>query len=246
MHTRCPYCEAVFRVSVAQITAADGRVRCGQCQGVFDAMHNMQETEPEEPPPPPPAKFTHVSPTLQRIQEKDQDRPRTTSNPLAGLRSPGGNKSLAAQLVLALLLILALPVQYAWFHRLQWAQSPDTRPWAESLCALAGCELPPLRDLDKIELISRDVRAHPRVKGALLITATLINRADFEQPYPTIRIGLSDLQGRTIAARDFTPDTYLRGQNNGDRAMPSQIPVQVKLETLDPGPAAEAFEFDFL
>ncbi|MBP6096499.1 MAG: zinc-ribbon domain-containing protein [Methyloversatilis sp.] len=41
MLSRCPACATVFRVDTAQIRARDGRVRCGRCQAVFDALDAM-------------------------------------------------------------------------------------------------------------------------------------------------------------------------------------------------------------
>lgn len=39
--TECPHCQARFRVSLAQLGQAAGKVRCGQCQQVFDAAKQL-------------------------------------------------------------------------------------------------------------------------------------------------------------------------------------------------------------
>lgn len=36
--TRCPHCKAAFKVSESQLSVANGRVRCGACMNVFDAL----------------------------------------------------------------------------------------------------------------------------------------------------------------------------------------------------------------
>ena len=36
--TQCPHCKASFKVSEDQIAAANGRVRCGACMNIFDAI----------------------------------------------------------------------------------------------------------------------------------------------------------------------------------------------------------------
>ena len=41
--TRCPYCQTRFRVTPRQIEAARGRVRCGHCLYVFNALEHAQE-----------------------------------------------------------------------------------------------------------------------------------------------------------------------------------------------------------
>lgn len=46
MLTRCPSCTTTFRISPEQLKARQGRVRCGKCRNVFNAL----ETLVEEPP----------------------------------------------------------------------------------------------------------------------------------------------------------------------------------------------------
>jgi predicted Zn finger-like uncharacterized protein len=57
MLTRCPGCATTFRVTPEQVKARHGRVRCGRCQHVFDAIEYLIEAAPppapavETPPP---------------------------------------------------------------------------------------------------------------------------------------------------------------------------------------------------
>jgi len=41
--TQCPHCRTSFRVSQAQLSAAQGAVRCGACLHVFNAQQHLQE-----------------------------------------------------------------------------------------------------------------------------------------------------------------------------------------------------------
>ncbi len=41
MQTRCPECQTSFRVTPEQLKARAGKVRCGQCQGVFNALDSL-------------------------------------------------------------------------------------------------------------------------------------------------------------------------------------------------------------
>lgn len=41
MLTSCPFCSATFRVSQQQLDAAEGMVRCGDCDGVFNAAEHL-------------------------------------------------------------------------------------------------------------------------------------------------------------------------------------------------------------
>ena len=43
MLTRCPSCATHFRVTPEQLKARTGRVRCGECQNVFNALDSLIE-----------------------------------------------------------------------------------------------------------------------------------------------------------------------------------------------------------
>lgn len=43
MLTRCPRCETTFRVTPEQLKARQGKVRCGECQEVFNALDTLIE-----------------------------------------------------------------------------------------------------------------------------------------------------------------------------------------------------------
>lgn len=52
--TRCPNteCQTTFRVTPEQLSARGGKVRCGQCQQVFNALEHLIEAEAAATPPP--------------------------------------------------------------------------------------------------------------------------------------------------------------------------------------------------
>jgi len=62
MLTRCPACETHFRVTAEQLRARSGRVRCGQCQHVFNALDSLIEV-PMAGPGPLPARTRELRPT---------------------------------------------------------------------------------------------------------------------------------------------------------------------------------------
>jgi predicted Zn finger-like uncharacterized protein len=47
MKTRCPNCQTVFRITSEQLNARAGKVRCGHCRKVFNALDNLLETRNE-------------------------------------------------------------------------------------------------------------------------------------------------------------------------------------------------------
>jgi predicted Zn finger-like uncharacterized protein len=48
LFTRCPDCQTNFRVTADALRVADGHVRCGRCNGVFNAYAGLRE-EPDTP-----------------------------------------------------------------------------------------------------------------------------------------------------------------------------------------------------
>jgi len=143
-----------------------------------------------------------------------------------------------------LLMLATLALQYVYYYRQAYAENPQLRPVLAEICRFTGCELPPRRDLSAIVLGDHLVQSHPRYKDSLLITATLINRADFAQPYPVLEVIMTDLQQNEIARRRFLPNEYLVGENGAKEFAPrSEVPVM--LEVLDPGKQAVGFEFNF-
>lgn len=46
MLTRCPHCETTFRVGPEQLKARQGKVRCGECRAVFDALDALIDDTP--------------------------------------------------------------------------------------------------------------------------------------------------------------------------------------------------------
>ncbi|MDJ0893469.1 MAG: DUF3426 domain-containing protein [Gammaproteobacteria bacterium] len=152
-----------------------------------------------------------------------------------------------ARLTALALLLLALAFQYAWFmptellHRV-----PAAQPALAWLFERLHRELPVPRDMSRIHLLSRDVRVHPNFGNVLLVNAQLVNKAQYSQPYPTVRLILFGVNGNVIAARGFRPQDYLTPEVRIDRGMQPGTPVQVGLELVAPGTTAVSYEFQFL
>lgn len=123
---------------------------------------------------------------------------------------------------------------------------PEWQPVLASVCEKLPCRDSSRKAVDQIQLMSRNISQHPKVKTALLIKAAILNRASFAQRYPNIQITLSDLTGSTVAQRTFTPAEYLGSLYNPFLQMKPGKPVHIALEVLDPGNTAINFEFKFL
>ncbi len=141
-------------------------------------------------------------------------------------------------------MLAGLAFQYIYYHRATLAEEPGLRPALAHLCELTGCQLPPQRELSRIELSKHLVQVHPRYVHSLLITATLVNRADFAQPYPVVEVIMTDLEQKQVARRRFLPREYLIGDKS-ERLLPPETEVPLILEVVDPGKDAVGFEFNF-
>ncbi len=68
--TQCPHCNARFRVSSDQLSVADGRVRCGACLNVFDAIA-YSVANPQQPKS---ASDTEQPNSLLATESSDQEK----------------------------------------------------------------------------------------------------------------------------------------------------------------------------
>ncbi len=146
----------------------------------------------------------------------------------------------------SIVLMVIFLLQTVYFKHNDLARAPSLRPWIETFCGYMSCDFNLPTDVRQLELVSHDIRSHPKVKSALLVTTTIINNAGFTQPYPGLQITFSDLNGQRVAMRRFAPREYLAPGIKQDAGMPPNTPVQVELEMMDPGSNAVNFEFDFI
>lgn len=145
-----------------------------------------------------------------------------------------------------LLLLLALGAQWAWLERARLLSDPRVVRFVETACARLGCKVPIVRAEQRIALLARDVRPHPSVAGALVISATLANQAPFAQPYPLVEITLADPNELRIAMRRFRADEYIVDGQTLARGLAPGATAAISFEVEDPGKNAVAFEFKFL
>jgi hypothetical protein len=135
---------------------------------------------------------------------------------------------------------------YLYHERARLYEYPWLADWVVRTCAYLGCEVPPQRALDRIRLVERKVYSLPQRPGVVMVTATLVNRAPFAQPYPLMQLSFTDLQGRVVASHRLAPHQYLRRAPAAGALMPPNAHIAVQAEMPDPGKAATAFQFAFL
>jgi predicted Zn finger-like uncharacterized protein len=261
MYAQCPECLTIFKLDGADLAAANGSVRCGHCAAVFDALRTLAAQLPPEPieslavhapqsaPPqldlpvfrPNPAQSTLFAEPAERTRASE----RSSLPAFAAARRRARSTRTWPWLAACALLLLTLTGEIAWSERARWIDNAQVRSWLDPACARLGCHLPLRHDPARLELLSRDIRPHPSVPGALIISATLRNDAAFAQPYPTVEIVLSDLDEKRIAMRRFHPGDYLSDSRAIAAGLGPGASTALVFEVADPGKNAIAFQFDF-
>lgn len=216
------------------------------------------ETDPEPPPFELQSRASSphwFDPALESAHLEDDDAdesahpyadtpvPRFVSDPTRAPPAVAGERRWPRRLLVAVLAVLLL-VQCIVAERDTLAAHAQSRPWLEYACAGLGCSLPAWHDPTAMDVMTRDVRPHPSVPNALLISASFRNEARWAQAWPGLQLTLSDLDGQPIAQRRFLPAEYLGLGAPVQLIQPDQT-ASITLEVRDPGKQAVAFEFEF-
>jgi predicted Zn finger-like uncharacterized protein len=284
MYTECPQCHAIFRVTQEILQAAAGKVRCGECSTVFQAVkpqkpeatatstdNSVLQSKTIERKKPrqvkKPASVDRRGSSQQRpvastssfhrhdeydkpdAEEKPADTefaPKYLPIPVAPQRLKLKRKRPVWVIPVLAILGLLLVGQALTANRKYLGSKPFFRPVVTAVCKVSGCEVPVHKNLDAIELLNHGVFSHPTVPGALMIKGMIQNKANFEQPYPVIELGFSDIRGKPVAMRRFGPNEYLDLRKEHPEKMPIGKNIPIRVEVIDPGKNALAFEFDFL
>ena len=244
MQTECPECHTIFGISDTQLEQAEGQVRCGHCLVIFNAQC-IVEKPPEE----------SVEPKINDNILLDNDNADTVLADVipAELRAETRNKKRHYGLLgsfiwtLGILSMLAMIVfQYAYHERLRLIQHNELRPWMMEFCRYARCELPAPRDTSRINLNHKNIFSHPNVSNALMISASMVNQAEFDQAFPLLSLKFENVRGEIITGRQFKPFEYLSIPASQISNMTPGEAVSINIEILDPGKDMVSYTFDFL
>lgn len=95
----------------------------------------------------------------------------------------------------------ALAGQVMWGQRDALAvQHPSLAPMLQTLCAMAGCELQPRRQIGDVVIGSSGFRQLPR-SGQYQWSLSLENRSDFPVAMPAVELTLTDAQDKLLLRR---------------------------------------------
>lgn len=264
MYTKCPECNAIFRVTDEQLSIAEGLVRCGICDAVFNGREHIEEDHDPDVETEQQHQFEEPleTETEETYEEKEWDDREEDSNededelidadviPTVIRDDFGGNPLTKSNnpMQIAAFTFGAIALAIIFLGQISYWQDIDILPrsWVNSFCKPLGCDDQSKRNLEAIKILNRNIYTHPNVKKALMITASFVNQAQTAQSYPIMQISLLDTQGKIVAVRRFSPKDYLVNKSLVDTLMSPNQPVGARLEVLDPGSKVIAYEFEFL
>jgi predicted Zn finger-like uncharacterized protein len=261
METTCNQCKSRFRITEKQLKQAYGKVCCGECGSVFNAMIGLKNYDGELPPD-------------YLLQQYDEDEPfiddTVTELVYADEPSMHPNESEpenAPELslheamygskrrsfltmspltwLIGILLLSAIGVAQAiYYQRYELIENPRYQQQVINICQLLPCAPSQFSSTEQIRLLERNVFTHPVSSNALMMTGSFVNKAPFAQKLPDMLISLFDVKGKLIANRLFAAPEYLLTDKNRSVMQPEK-PVQFRLEVIDPGVDALTYEFEF-
>jgi len=207
----------------------------------------VPEPEPEPEPDPEPTPEPESEPEPEPIAE-----PEPASEPEPEPEKPAEPEATAKEWepvpaapalpprwpwVIGMLVLLIVGAgQLAYIFRTELAVvAPELRPALVAGCDLLGCTLP--RPL-KPELVGIETSDLAPESDGLLLTATLKNRAPFEQDYPHLELTLTDTQDAALVRKVLAPADYLPTGLDAAQGFAARGEVAIRLSlTTDDVPA---------
>lgn len=253
LYTRCPACHTVFQLEAKHLAQAGGVAQCGGCRKVFNVLAALFDDWPTAQDTP--ASTGGMPPVLPAPSQGSLNLPDPIpddATPVIFDTESDADDGRPPVLVLddspapppawhgyawragAALLALGLVVQLISMDSAQRA-------------ALFGAGAPAgPQGADAVQLVARDLHRHPSLDDAVVVSATLVNRAGHPVPYPVIEVRLFDASQQIIGVRRLEPDEYLSQDDaaNGQMAPDVMLPVLLELVAGDGDP--QGFEFRFL
>jgi len=223
MVTSCPQCLTAFRVTEHELDAKDGKVRCGKCQHVFNALSRLAKADPRsskreatalQPPPPPKPFFTDTA---------------SLDSKLASPRTRFKFSRWLSALLVCLLILLALLQAVFYLRTPIAAQWPMLRPHLVAICAVVQCTVDLPQQAELLTIDDSDMLEDAEREGVVHLSATLVNNASFTQAYPLLEITLTDAYDRPVVRRAVSAGGYLpTGLQMQDGIAPGES-VQIRL-----------------
>jgi predicted Zn finger-like uncharacterized protein len=252
--TRCPVCQALFRVGPEQLRARAGQVRCGRCNEVFDGLAHLVSESPgktgavveitQPPAAEAPEQATATEPATATVVDATPAIRPAVAQP-AAVYEPAPAPATALDrpqqqwkmLAVSALLLVLLVAQLALRQRdMLAAQHPALRGTLAALCAVVGCEVRLPRSVDRLAIEGNEMVAeNAKEPSRVVLIATLRNNADFPVAFPALELSLQDAQAEVLARRVLRPADYLAAGTDPAQGIAARGEVDLRLN-LDTGP----------
>lgn len=245
IQTLCPACGTTFRVTPEQLKAKQGKVRCGKCQHIFNAIETLHDVAAQPvsiPPIESQPEFAvmedsnaempeDVSVLPVPVVEPQDETPWHEDEPQHLGESQAEPQRRAWPWALASVpTLLLLMLQLVLHYRVELSTvSPAMKPLLLALCRPFECDLPLPRLSDLVSLESSDLHPDPRQKDQLILAATLKNRAPFAQAHPHLELTLTDPLDKAILRRVLVPAEYLAREASGTKGFAGNSEIAVNL-----------------
>ena len=130
----------------------------------------------------------------------------------------------------ALLLLLVLLAQAAYQYRSALiVLFPEMKPYAAELCAQLGCDLPLPRRIELMSIEASDLQADTTNPNIMVLSATLKNRAIFDQQLPSLELTLTNAQDQPVVRRVLTPQDYIGGAGSAQAGFATNTEIAIKV-----------------
>lgn len=134
-------------------------------------------------------------------------------------------------------------LQMVYLYRSEIAQgNPSLRPILERWCARLDCRIELPRQADLINIDTSDLQPDPNRKEHLILTATVKNRAAFDQAFPHLELTLTNARNQALARRVIVPEAYLPAEVKLAEGFPAHAEVGLRLVVNASGVGATGYQ----
>ena len=260
MYTKCPECNSVFRISEELLEIAEGLVRCGICDAVFNGTEHLHDDEQQSQNLDNIYQEQEIGDDENNIyltdddtyldHQDDEDTLIDSESIPTVIRDDFGGGLLSKTnnpLQIAMWTTGSIALTLFFLGQITFWQNIDVLPrtWVNNFCTIIGCSSNVERNLTAIRILNRNIFTHPNVNDALMVTTSFVNESESSQPFPALQIALLNTQGEIVAIRRFTPTDYLVNKDLLEAKMPPNQPIGARLEVFDPGSTVIAYEIEF-
>jgi predicted Zn finger-like uncharacterized protein len=246
--TRCPACHTVHPVNAALLAQGNGRYLCGRCNKTSNALAALFDRWPDAGERPRERGELPILGVAIKLQAEPPEPDSNETDEALQLQAAERTRRLfrVFWITAAIALFIATAINLAVFFGHPLRQQPLVQNVLARFGIMDEAPVEPWRDLSKIQLVSRDMQNRPSQPGTLLLSLTMVNRAQLRQPYPALEVILLDQEGKPLARRIFQAAEYLPPGADTAAGMVPEAYLPVNLKLLDPGQKAVGFEINFL